>query len=70
MAKHPKCLDDLTLSKGSEIHHKQSVPLAGKLSEEYSADDDMYWLEKAIEAEKSGYVGQDKTIGFILEKLV
>jgi hypothetical protein len=70
MAKHPKGLDDLTLGKGGEIRHKRSVPLAGKLREEYGADDDMYWVEKAIEAEKSGYVGYEKSIEFLLEKLV
>ncbi|MBF0555392.1 MAG: hypothetical protein HQK96_12705 [Nitrospirae bacterium] len=70
MAKHQKGLDDLILGKGGEIRHKLSVPLAGNIAEEYGADDDIYWVEKAIEAEKSGYAGYEKSIEFLLEKLV
>ncbi|QWR77338.1 hypothetical protein [Candidatus Magnetomonas plexicatena] len=35
-----------------------------------NVDDDTYWIEKAVEAEKGGYAGHEKTIEFLLEKLV
>ncbi|KWT90998.1 hypothetical protein [Candidatus Magnetominusculus xianensis] len=52
------------------ICEKLSDPLAGKLQQEDGADDDSYWVEKAVEAEKSGYAGYEKSIEFLLEKLV
>ncbi|MBF0565106.1 MAG: hypothetical protein HQK89_07680 [Nitrospirae bacterium] len=35
-----------------------------------NTDDDTYWIEKAIEAEKSGYAGYEESIEFLLERLV
>ncbi|MEO5359214.1 MAG: hypothetical protein H7843_02065 [Nitrospirota bacterium] len=49
---------------------KRSEPLTGKLRQDNGADDDSYWIEKAVEAEKSGYAGNEKSIEFLLEKLV
>jgi hypothetical protein len=74
MAKHPKSLDGLTRDSDGRIREKVSDPLVGKLREEHATDDDAgddaYWVEKAIEAEKSGYAGCEKSMEFLLEKLV
>ncbi|MBF0457971.1 MAG: hypothetical protein HQK99_08765 [Nitrospirae bacterium] len=64
MSKHStKTLD-------GRICEKQSGPLAGEFRQEDGAEDDAYWIEKALEAEKSGYAGHEKSIEFLLEKLV
>ncbi|MBF0336594.1 MAG: hypothetical protein HQL05_02060 [Nitrospirae bacterium] len=33
-------------------------------------EDDAYWIEMAMRAEKSGYIGHEQTLAFIIEKLV
>ncbi|MBF0459734.1 MAG: hypothetical protein HQK99_17745 [Nitrospirae bacterium] len=70
MAKHSKSLDDLTLDNGGGVCHKAGDPFSGKLRQEYGANDDAYWVDKAIEAEKGGYAGYEKAIEFLLGKLV
>ncbi len=37
---------------------------------EDDAEDDVWWIEKAVQAENSGYIGHKQALNFIIEKLV
>ena len=46
---------------------KKAVLLSRERYEELQAMEDRYWAEQAIEAEKSGYIGTEKTMAFLMK---
>lgn len=46
-----------------------AVLLSQQRYEELKALEDLYWAEKAIEGEKSGYIGTEKSMKFLIDRL-
>ncbi|MBF0608411.1 MAG: antitoxin family protein [Candidatus Magnetobacterium sp. LHC-1] len=54
-------LNEVDLPEGKEIDI---------VFEDNNTEDDAYWIERAMQAEKNGYIGHERSLVFIIERLV